>query len=128
MFLLDLLWGIEGGWGVIEIACAFLGDFCWEIKGKEWCDHQKKKFFINKSVKALIPLKEGYQGLLNLFQRGGKGGTSVHPLFLLEGGGVEPPTKFSRRGYFTGAQLLEVVCWERGGDFFQGGCNLHKKN
>ena len=68
MFLLDLLWGIEGGWGVIEIACAFLGDFCWEIKGKEWCDHQKKKFFINKSVKALIPLKEGYQGLLNLFQ------------------------------------------------------------
>ena len=29
-------------------------------------DHRNKKFFINKSVKALIPLKEGHQSLLKL--------------------------------------------------------------
>ena len=45
---------------------------------KKQDDHQNKKFFINKSVKALIPLKEGHQGLLKLhvpwgvFQCGGK--------------------------------------------------------
>ena len=42
---------------------------------------------------------------------------SVHPP-LSAGGGVEPPTKFSKRGDVTGPQLLEVGCWERGGDFF----------
>ena len=43
----------------------------------------------------------------------------------LSAGGVEPPTKFSKRGgRLTG--LLEGGCWERGGDFFQGeGCNFH---
>ena len=41
---------------------------------------------------------------------------------------LEPPTKFSKSGGLTGPQLLERGCWERGGDFFQGGCNLHKKN
>ena len=34
--------------------------------------------------------------------------------------GVEPPTKFSKRGGLTGAQLLEGGCWEIGGDFFPG--------
>ena len=43
------------------------------------------------------------------------------------GGGVEPPTTFSKREGLTGTQLLEG-CWERGGDFFQGGCNFHIKN
>ena len=48
------------------------------------------------------------------------------PLFLQ---GVEPPTKFSKRGCLTGPQLLEGRCWRRGrGDFFQGGCNFHIKN
>ena len=49
--------------------------------------------------------------------------------FPLGGGGGEPPTKFSkmRRG-LTGPQLLEGGCWERGGDFIQGGCNFHIKN
>ena len=28
----------------------------------------------------------------------------------------------------TGPQLFEGGCWERGGDFFQGGCNCHIKN
>ena len=37
------------------------------------------------------------------------------------GGGVEPPTKFSKSGGLTGSQLLEVNCRERGGDFFDGG-------
>ena len=42
---------------------------------------------------------------------------------------VETPTKFSKNGVggLTGTQLLEGGCWERGGDFFPGGCNLHKK-
>ena len=37
------------------------------------------------------------------------------------GGGVEPLTKFSKRGGLAGPQLLEGGCWERGGYFFQGG-------
>ena len=46
---------------------------------------------------------------------------SVHPP-LSDGKGVEPPTKFSKRGgSMTGPQLLEVVCWERGGWIFSGG-------
>ena len=43
-------------------------------------------------------------------------------------GGGEPPTKFSKRGGLTGSQLLERGCWERGGEFFQRGCNCHLKN
>ena len=43
------------------------------------------------------------------------------------GEGVEPPTKFSKREGLTGTQLLEEGCWERGGNFFQGGCNFHIK-
>ena len=55
MFLLDLFWGMEGGlklyvpffffWG----GGALLGD----SKVEKWGDHQKTKFFINKSVEAL---------------------------------------------------------------------------
>ena len=44
------------------------------------------------------------------------------------GGGVETPTKFSKRGGLTGPQLLEGVAGKEGGDFFQGGCNFHIKN
>ena len=33
---------------------------------EKWSEHQEKKFFINKSVEVLIPLKEGYQSLLKL--------------------------------------------------------------
>ena len=38
------------------------------------------------------------------------------------GTGVEPPTKFSKRGGLTGPQLLEGGHWERGGGvtFFMG--------
>ena len=41
----------------------------------------------------------------------------------LSAGGIEPPTKFSKRGGgLTGPQLLEGDCWERGeDDFFHGG-------
>ena len=54
---------------------------------------------------------------------------SVHPPPFCRRG-VEPPTKFSKREGLTGPQLLEVGCWERGGDFFQGGggCSFHIKN
>ena len=56
------------------------------------------------------------------------GNHSVHHPFLL-GEGVEPATKFSKkkRGGLTGPQLLEGSCWERRGDFFQGGLNFHTK-
>ena len=38
-----------------------------------------------------------------------------------EGRGIEPPTKVSKSGGgLTGPQLLEVNCWEKGGDFFRG--------
>ena len=37
-----------------------------DSNAEKWSDHQTNKFFINKSVEALIPLKEGYQGLLKL--------------------------------------------------------------
>ena len=44
------------------------------------------------------------------------------------GGGVEPPTKFSKKGGgLTGPQILDGGCWERGADFFQGGCNFRIK-
>ena len=51
----------DGWWrvGVVEIACAFLGGFLLgDSSVEKWSDHQKKKFFINKSIQALIPLKE----------------------------------------------------------------------
>ena len=52
---------------------------------------------------------------------------SVHPP-LSDGGRVEPPTKFSKRGGLTGPQLLERLCWERGGvTLFRGGCSFHIK-
>ena len=53
--------------GIVEIACAFLGELLLGDSNLEkWNDHQNKKFFTNKSIRALIPLKEGYQGLLKL--------------------------------------------------------------
>ena len=47
---------------------------------------------------------------------------SVHPP-LFDGEGIEPLTKFSKRGggLMTGPQLSEEVCWERRGNFIQGG-------
>ena len=45
----------------------------------------------------------------------------------LSAGGVEPPTKFSKRGGLTGPQLLQGVAG-KGGDFFQGVYNSHIKN
>ena len=48
---------------------------------------------------------------------------SVHPPPFLhgEGGGVEPPTKSSKRGEgLTRSQLLEGGFWEREVDVFQG--------
>ena len=51
----------------VEIACTFLRGFLVEGTNAEKCgDSRKKKLFINNSVKALIPFKEEYQGLLKL--------------------------------------------------------------
>ena len=36
------------------------------------------------------------------------------------GRGVEPPTKFPKRGGLTGSQFLEGSCWEGGVTFFKG--------
>ena len=57
---------------------------------------------------------------------------SVHPPFLLGGGGVEPPTKFSIRGGegLTGSQFVEGVAGKREGvTFFRdGGCSFYLKS
>ena len=44
-------------------------------------------------------------------------------------GGIEPLTKFSKRGGLTGPQLSEGGCWERGVNFSggEGGCSFHIK-
>ena len=42
-----------------------------------------------------------------------------NPPFCWGGGGVEPPTKFSKRGGLPGPQLGEGGCWKRGDNFFQ---------
>ena len=66
MCLLDLFQGMEGGWGTVDIAWAFLGGFLLvRSNTKKWGDHRNKKI-INKSVKALILFKKGHQGLLKL--------------------------------------------------------------
>ena len=57
---------------------------------------------------------------------------SVPPSPSLLEGGIECPTKFSKRGrVLTGPHFLKAGCWERGVDLFQegeGGCNFYVKN
>ena len=55
---------------------------------------------------------------------------SVHPLPLSAGGGVESPTKYSKRGGgLVESQFLEGVAGKEGDDFFQGkGCSFYIKN
>ena len=63
---------------------------------------------------------------------------SVHPLSAVGGGGggrgVEPPTKFSKRGAWHDLNFYRGVAGKEGGDFFQvgggrgTGCNCHIKN
>ena len=47
--------------------CTCLGGFLFGDSNAERGDHRKNNFFINDSVEALIPLKEGYQGLVAAF-------------------------------------------------------------
>ena len=49
------------------------------------------------------------------------------PPFLL-GGGVDPPTEFLKRGAWHDLKFLREGCWEKGGDFFQGGCSFYIKD
>ena len=52
----------------------------------------------------------------------------MHHPFLF-GGGVEPPTKFSKKGGggLTGPQLLVGFSGKQGADFFQGNWNFQPK-
>ena len=43
------------------------------------------------------------------------------------GGGVEPSTKFSKRGSFRESHFLEGGCCEKGRTFFQGGAAVFTK-
>ena len=45
----------------------------------------------------------------------------MHHPFCRGWGEDESLTKFSKKGGLTGSQFLEWHCWEREGDFFQGG-------
>ena len=57
----------EGG-GTNDIAWAFFGRFLLgRSNTKKWGEHQNKKLFKNKSVKALILFKKGHLGLLKLY-------------------------------------------------------------
>ena len=50
-------------------------------------------------------------------------------IIIIEGGGLNLQPNFQKGGGgLTGPQLLEGGSWERGGDFFQRGCNFHIKN
>ena len=51
-----LVLGNRGRVGVIETACAFFGGLLGDANTKKWGDHQRKKFFINRSAEFLIPL------------------------------------------------------------------------
>ena len=52
---------------------------------------------------------------------------SVHPP-LSDGGRVEPPTKFSKRGGLTGPQLLEGVAGKEGVTLIRRGLQFSHKN
>ena len=56
----------------------------------------------------------------------------MHPLSVggMGGAGVEPPTKFSKRGGLAGPPFLDGSCWERGVTFSRerGVCNFSTKN
>ena len=81
-----------GRWGFVGIPYNFLGGLLLGGSNLEkWGDHQKKKFFINNSVEALIPFKEEHQNLLKLpvlfrgmFQCRGKKGLSSKEGILFE--------------------------------------------
>ena len=58
---------------------------------------------------------------------------SVHPPpSLMSTGGIEPPTKFSKREglVLLGPQFLEApgLVGKKGGELFQGGCNFYIKS
>ena len=44
------------------------------------------------------------------------------------GRGVEPHTKFSKRGVLTGPQLCEGVARKEGGNYFLGGVAIFRKS
>ena len=51
MCLLDMFWGIGGGWWTVEMACTCLGEF-WlgGSNAEKWSDHRQKNFYINNFI------------------------------------------------------------------------------
>ena len=49
----------------------------------------------------------------------------MHDHLSAGGGGVEPPTNFSKRWGLIGPQRLEGVAGKEGVTFFKGDCNCH---
>ena len=67
MCLLNLFQEMEGGWGTVDIAWAFLGTFLWGCSNmKKQGDHRNKILLINRCVKAVITLKGRNQDPLKL--------------------------------------------------------------
>ena len=61
---LVIVLGNGGGWCVVEMACTCLGGFLMGGSNIEkWGDHRNRNFFMNNSVEALVPLKEGHHVL-----------------------------------------------------------------
>ena len=50
------------------------------------------------------------------------------PSFLSVWDGVEPPSKFSKRGHLTGSHFLGGSFGKEGGEIFQKGCSFYIKN
>ena len=90
--------------------------FVVKFKYKKQGDHWDKKFFINKSVKAWISLKEGHQGLLKLHVPL-RGCSSMGEMELQKGDFV-----WSRKMCEEACQDLLKYCVSFGGglEFFYG--------
>ena len=59
--------GVVEGTGLLELYLPFWGELqLGHSHAERNGDHQKKKFFINNFVEALIPFSEEHQGLLKL--------------------------------------------------------------
>ena len=65
------------GWEAVETAYTFFGIVVGRFKYGKMGDHQKKKFFINNTVEAVVAFKKEHQGLLKLHVPLGRGSSSV---------------------------------------------------
>ena len=95
---------------------------------------QLRLFFAKSVYKFLCIFKQLFSFVLwildyysiNFFENPSKVCTA-HP-FCWERGWIYNQIFKKREEGLTGPQLLEGGCWERGGDFFQGGVQISHKN